>query len=324
MKIIFYSLLAFSINATAQNLVPNPDFEAVISTTCGIDGDLESSLEDWNNPNTATPLVYYTTVDETCYNYQPLSTYPGPIGIKGNQAPHSGEVMVGLWIYTIPDFNQRQYVQVELSENLVIGEQYIVSFYTSLAHNMEYGATGLGAYLSTDAPSLASDGVLDFDAQVVSTEVIMETEEWVLVSDTIIADEAMAYITIGHFNDDASTTLMANETASGEPGTYGAYYFVDDISVELFISTSSINENKIESDLMNAFLDPINHILNVNLIDGQEQASIQLYNSLGQMVYSNDAVSESNIQINMESLETGFYILKCENEGVVQTLKIVK
>ncbi|NOQ75202.1 MAG: T9SS type A sorting domain-containing protein [Crocinitomix sp.] len=324
MKIIFYSLLAFSINATGQNLVPNPDFEGVISSTCGIDGDLESSLEDWNNPNTATPLAYYTSIDEACYNYQPLSTYPGPIGIKGNQAPHSGEVMVGLWIYTIPDLNQRQYVQVELTENLVVEEQYIVSFYTSLADNIEYGATGLGAYLSTDAPSIGTDGVLDFDAQVVSTEVILETEDWVLISDTITATEAMGYITIGHFNDDAATTLMANETASGEPGTYGAYYFVDDISVELFIDASAINENEIEKDLMNAFLDPTTNILNVGLIDENKKTSIQLYNSIGQIVYSNDAISESNIQISMASLESGLYILKCENDGVVQTIKIVK
>lgn len=324
MKIFFYSLLILSINVNAQNLVPNPDFEDVISTTCGIAGDLESSLEDWNNPSTGNPAAYFTSIDEACYNYQPFSTYPGPIGIKGNQTPRSGEVMVGLWIYTIPDFNQRQYVQVELSESLVVGEQYIVSFYTSLADSIEKGGDGLGVYLSTDAPSIETNGVLDFDPQVVSTSIIMETENWVLVSDTITADEAMSYITIGNFNDDAATTLLDNPDYSAAPSTYGVYYFIDDISVELYIDVSSINENVVDRNLMDAFLNPTTDLLNVKFLEESNDPSIQLYNSIGQIVYSNDAISESNVQIDMSTLKSGLYILKCENDGVEQTMKIVK
>ncbi len=324
MKILFYSILTFSLSASAQNLVPNADFEDVIETTCGIDGDLASSIEEWGNPSLATPLAYYTSIEPTCYNYQPFSTYPGPIGIKGSQTPHSGEVMVGLWIYTIEGLNQRQYVQVELSENLVVGEKYIVSFYTTLADSIEKGANGLGAYLSTDAPSLASDGVLDFDPQVVSEEVIMETEDWVLVSDTITADAAMNFLTIGHFKDDASTSLLTNPTASGKPGTYGAYYFIDDVSVELYEDVSSINEQIIDVNIMTAFLNRTDNLLNVNFVAPYEKSSIQLYNSVGKLVYATDEIMEPNIQIDMSGFENGLYILKSENNAAVQTLKVVK
>ncbi len=324
MKILFYSILTFSLSASAQNLVPNPDFENVIETTCGIDGDLATSIEEWENPNLATPLAYYTSIDPTCYNYQPFSTYPGPIGVKGSQTPHSGEVMVGLWIYTIEGLNQRQYVQIELSENLIVGEEYIVSFYTTLADSIEKGANGLGAYLSTDAPSLASDGVLDFDPQVVSEEVIMEREDWILVSDTITADAAMSFLTIGHFEDDASTSLLTNPTASGKPGTYGAYYFIDDVSVELYEDVSSINTHIIDVKVMSAFLNRNDNLLNISLLDEQEKSSIQLYNAFGQLVYTTDEIVEANIQIDMSGLENGLYILKCENNKAVQTLKVVK
>ena len=39
-------------------------------------------------------------------------------------------------------------------------------------------------------------------------------------------------ITIGNFYDDNNTNTQANPSASGSVGTYGAFYFVDDVRVE--------------------------------------------------------------------------------------------
>ena len=62
---------------------------------------------DWISPTAAAPQVFFTTIEDTCYNFQPLSQYIGPLGLKGNQTPRTGDVMVGLWSYTISGLNQR-------------------------------------------------------------------------------------------------------------------------------------------------------------------------------------------------------------------------
>ncbi len=107
-------------------------------------------MTDWVNPTGGAPQVYFTNIDDTCYNYQPFSQYSGTIGIKGDQTPRTGNVMVGIWSYTIPNFNQRHYVQVELNSPMVIGNSYVVEFYVSLADYMELAIDKIGAYLSTN------------------------------------------------------------------------------------------------------------------------------------------------------------------------------
>ncbi len=122
----------------AQNRVPNPSFENYSDTFCGIQfaSDFNQIMIDWETPTSGSPQVFFTNIADTCYNSQPFSAYTGPIGIKGNQSPRSGDVMVGLWSYTIPDFNQRQYVQAQLTNPMLVGKTYLVEFYVSLADSM--------------------------------------------------------------------------------------------------------------------------------------------------------------------------------------------
>jgi len=238
------ALLLFSFaSGFAQNLVPNPSFEEVSSSFCGImtQGDFAQTLENWNNPTQASPSVYATDIDPTCYNFQPISEYAGPIGIKGSQTPRTGVTMAGIWVYTIPDFNQRQYIQVELESPLEVGVEYVVEFYVSLADFMESYTDRMGAYLSVDAPSSFDDAPLDLTPQVEADGFLDNAADWVLVSDTIYASEAYSFITIGNFYDDESTETTSNPLTSGAISTYGAYYFIDDVEVRM-VSSVGINE----------------------------------------------------------------------------------
>jgi hypothetical protein len=60
----------------------------------------------------------------------------------------------------------------------------------------------------------------------------MDTSEWVRVADTLTATEAYEYLTIGNFSSDAQTPTTDNPGYNPQPGTYGAYYFIDDVRVE--------------------------------------------------------------------------------------------
>ena len=236
--------------SSAQNLVPNPSFENTNGDLCGIYNvnDYSSTVDDWYAPTQGTPDLFFTNIASSCWNFQPASTYSGPIGLKGPQIPRTGEVMSGLFLYTIQGLTQREYIQVPLSSPLIVGKKYIVECYVSLADNTEFASDRMGMYLSVQPVSLQSNNVLNYTPQVIADGVISDKENWVRVSDTILVTDAYEYLTIGNFSSDAQTPLTENSTYSGQPGAYGSYYFIDDVRVELFRDNSTTGVNLFETE----------------------------------------------------------------------------
>lgn len=250
MRWVTFSLILFCLpSGFAQNFVLNPDFESTNGSFCGIlnVGDYTTSITDWYSPGQGTPDLFFTTIDPTCWNFQPTSIYGGPIGLKGPQLPRSGNVMSGMFLYTIAGFEQREYIQVPLSSPLIVGGKYVVECYVSLADYTEYATNKLGMYLSTQTVNQLSDGLLNYSPQVLANGPVTNTNDWVRVADTIIAAEAFAYLTIGNFSTDAQTSLTANPTSSGQPGSYGAYYFVDDVRVERVLSNPNVGLDELNA-----------------------------------------------------------------------------
>lgn len=323
-KMITSVMLVFTCgtSALAQNLVPNPSFEEVTTPFCGImtPTDFAQTLAAWINPTQASPSVYATNVDPGCYNFQPTSEYTGPIGIKGSQMPRTGEIMAGIWVYTIPDFNQRQYIQVQLETPLEVGVEYVVDFYVSLADSMEFYTNSLGAYLSADAPTSMNDGPLDVVPQVEADEFLDNAADWVLVSDTVYAEEAFNYITIGNFYNDESTETMVNPLASGAISTYGAYYFIDDIEVRA-VTTSGVRESWAEGVAVypTIFSDFI-------VIDGapiETPSQIEIFNAVGALVYT-ATIQSSRETVDATKLSNGLYHIVLRTEESYFTKKVIK
>jgi hypothetical protein len=324
-KIITLLAIALSFNSfsIAQNLIPNPGFDDYFMTFCGImtSSDFDDTVMDWKNPTQASPGVYFTNIDQSCYNFQPDSQYPGPIGLKGSQLPRSGEVMAGIWVYTIPDFNQRQYLQVQLSAPMIQGNAYIVSFYVSLGDYMESAVSNLGAYLSVNPVSANGDGPLILTPQVTADEFITDVTEWVLISDTIVAADNYAYLTIGNFFDDNATATMSNPGSTGEPGTYGAYYFVDDVSVEETIISSTAKPVPGNVDI---FPNPFQNELGIVLPVSAQEAFVTIYNLQGVAVFELRSAGEPVLKIDSSALPAGAYFATVQIDGRRFTRKVVK
>lgn len=303
----------------AQNMAPNPSFENYSNTFCGIQfpSDFNQIMADWVNPTYAAPQVFFTNIADTCYNYQPESLYSGPIGIKGNQSPRTGNVMVGIWLYTIQDLNQRQYVQLELPSPMITGNSYVVEFYVSLADSMEYSIDKIGAFLSINTPSSTNDGPLNYLPQILSNNFVDDVTNWVLISDTIVAQDAYSSITIGNFNDDNSTNTMSNPTSSGAVGTYGAFYFVDDIRIE---EINSIGINDIQNDELRIYPTIVTDILNLSI---PLDSWVRIYNSHGQLMFSQHMMNGLK-EINTSSLSKGIYFVSVQNDLKILTRRIIK
>lgn len=305
-----------------QNLLPNPSFEQYNDTFCGImsPGQFTTTMEDWLSPTTASPQLFFTNIEPSCYNYQPDSQYEGPIGIKGSQLPRSGEVMAGIWVYTIEGLNQRQYIQSALESPMEVGSSYVVEFYVSLADSMEFYTDSLGAYLSMEPVFALDDAPLDYSPQVVSEVFLDEASGWMAVRDTIVANAAYDFITIGNFNGDDATNLESNPLHSGAVSTYGAYYFVDDVRVEL---VDDVSVDDYEPNNVFAYPTLVTDVLNVKLPPSFPAARLTIHDAFGKLVFS-ERIETPVAAIDMASKASGTYVLTLTSEGRTLTQRMIK
>lgn len=308
----------------AQNLVPNPDLELRDSDFCGIAGpnDLSATLANWYSPSGGTPDVHFTDISNACWNFQPNSSYPGPIGLKGHQLPRSGSSMAGFFAYTIDGLNQREYLQVQLMSPLVPTGKYLVEFYVSLADSTEFSSNNLGFNLSVTAPSGGGDGVLNVTPQFAVSNEIDDTQGWVRVFDTITVTEAFEYLTIGNFFDDNSTSVVSNPTASFAAGTYGAYYFIDDVRVtRVFTGPAAINEQTYMD--VRIFPNPTTDEAVIEFNEIYSQTSVDLLDASGKVLWTTDDVAKQVI-VDLRKREKGMYFIRINSDSGSRLETIVK
>ena len=169
--------------------------------------------------------MFTSVVDPVCYASSSSIHKKSP----GEQEPRTGRVMAALWTYgtgCVPSY--REYLEIELEQNLVPGFIYYGEMYVSCADNMKFASNNLGMYFGTEKV-YQSDlfGSLSLNPQINHLEVVEDTDHWVKISGTFIATESASFLVIGNFFDDAQTLAV-------EIGGYGddARYFIDDILVK--------------------------------------------------------------------------------------------
>ena len=214
-KYLFFIVLFFCFctsQSSAQNLVLNPGLENYI--TCPGFGQFSNTyINNWSKPSYGSTDYYHTA----CAGIYPAS-----------QAPHSGNAYFGIIAYNYGT-EYREYATGELSAPLISGTQYVVSFYVSLNDGYIQAVKEMGAYLSATAPGPYANSLhIPLTPQIEnSTGIHGDTASWTLVSGIFTAAGGEEFITIGNFNDDLATTIVT----VGTIGSFGTYYFVDDVSV---------------------------------------------------------------------------------------------
>jgi hypothetical protein len=207
--------------AGGTNLVPNESFEA--STNCPTDLSQLGFAVPWYQPTQATPDWF-----NTCSTTNLVGV---PANFMGNQTPFTGQAYAGMIAYSL-NYDYREYLQAPLAAPLVAGQTYTVSFRASLAEQSGWALAELGAHLSVGpVTNYSMDTVLPVVPQVENPSANMLTNlngwSWVVGTYTAVGGET--HITVGNFRTDANTTVLP---ASG-PETSQAYYYIDDIRVEL-------------------------------------------------------------------------------------------
>lgn len=220
-------LAAFASAAQAVNLVPNPSFESF--TGCPTSFSQINLAVPWDTPSLGT---------SDFLNACAPNAFPSvnvPANQQGFQSAHTGVGYAGLIPYSAA-VDYREYVSAPLNAPLAAGTPYTVQFWVSLGDSSIIAIDRLGAYLSVGPVGPVNNYfALPYTPQIESpaNQYLTNATGWTLVSGTYVASGGEDHITIGNYHNDASTN-----TTPG-PGTWigGAYYYIDDVRVEIALPT---------------------------------------------------------------------------------------
>ncbi|MCE3295432.1 MAG: hypothetical protein K0R65_1146 [Crocinitomicaceae bacterium] len=236
--VLLFILLGFS--AFSQNMVINPAMDVKRSSGYGE----ITKTETYTNANDGTvDLFDRNNADKKCEringipkNYmgyqQPLSdqNYAGIIafyddGPNTAQEKHTYE-MLGLK-EGYKEFSE--YLQAELTEPMVAGKIYRITFKVSLAENSGRAVSNLGALLTKEKVEQKTNSFLEKEPQFISHRVISDSVGWVTLSGAYIAEGGEKFLTIGCFKDEffrAETVVSPMENDSRK-----AYYYISNVAV---------------------------------------------------------------------------------------------
>lgn len=216
------------------NYVPNSGFEEF--TACP---DAFSQMERcvaWEQ-STAGTADYLNACSSGSGNVSTPSNY------MGHQEPHGGVAYAGIICYsTTSVYDYKEYIHVQLKKPLLAGYTYKVSYWISLAEYVSsYAIQNIGAVLSPKKVgfSLWYESITQVSPPLIPDEIVQTTTGWYLVEGTFKLQQEMNFLTIGNFtlSDETEVTLV-------NPGGDGfAYYYIDDVSVQLVLSEDVFGTN---------------------------------------------------------------------------------
>jgi len=291
-----------SIKLNAQNLVPNPGFEIISS--CPQNLAQINLAPPWYTPTAGTPELFNVCSPPNQYGVHV------PKNVIGYQNAHSGSGYAG--VGTGP-FNQpvtiREYISTRLSDSLDAGKEYCVEFYISLGDSSIWGMDRLAVCFVNDSIKDMSVNYLYYLTPQIETDsgfVYNDTNAWVKISGTFIAQGGEKYIILGNFRSDSVTTRDSLPAGTW----YTAYYYIDDVSVYLCEDTIAIPAE------ITLTPSPSNGIVQLkgNFPGGAE---LILYDMLGQsvgVISIEDGVCDRTLFLPFAS---GIYLYRIESEDML-------
>lgn len=314
----------------AQNLVPNFGFEQ--NSNCPSTEDQVQFCDGWTKYSTGTSTPDY---------YNSCSSFF--FSVPNNQAQfqldhrNCGAYMgLATWTYNIVDY--REHIGIQLSQPLIIGQKYYLSFYTVMAgqsNGTDYydnPSNNIGMRLSTVAYSSTNPAPIDNFTHLRSVSIISDTANWVRISGSIIADSAYQYMILGNFYDDANTdtTTLTCSTCLN----WYSYYLIDDVcistdsnlcngGIDILPCNVSIEENTLQSKI-NIYPNPANNYINIAKENDLNDLGITIYNSIGQILYNEQKIISNNKQIDISTFSSGLLFIKIESNKQQFIYKLLK
>ena len=215
-----FTAIAQQAATEAVNIVPNSGFEEFAAPPIGWfykGKHFSNVVKYWDSPTSASPDVF-----------GPRVRVPEHWAQKGfgKMKAHGGGCMAGITIYGCENGKPhcREYVQVQLSEPMIPGQEYYFELFVShLPQSLQ--ASNIGIYLSPESIRKQTDELIVADPQIVNTNITSAKNKWKKLSTKIVAEEAYTHLIIGNFFPDTLTKIRkTNQTVFNY-----SYYYIDDV-----------------------------------------------------------------------------------------------
>lgn len=243
-KTVYLICFLCTISVASQNLVKNPSFEA-FDTCPKTLGTLNTDVKYWSTP----------TDGSTDYFNACSKAMGTPENFNGSQPADFGVGYAGLYLYAPNDY--REYLQAELTQTLIKGKKYRVSFYVSLAERSDFAVKEFGVLFSKN--KMEFEGKKQLSAkkryskkgnsynymEIGYSNFYADTKDWVLVYTQFEAKGNERFMTLGNFKSNPRTRLFKTKRKAKQ----GAYYYVDMVLVEGVEDNSMANTPKTSYEL---------------------------------------------------------------------------
>lgn len=213
----------FSLLYSQENIIPNPSFENFTDepTSWFFNGSHFTNLVTfWCSPTLASPDAYDP--------HREMPTFWSERGF-GKVEAYDGDRMVGITMYGCKKGKPhcKEYIQIRLSEPLVVNQSYTFSIWVAHFENGLY-VNNLGIHLSSEEITQKVDTKLNVTPQLNFDKIIRPPHrKWQKLTVTFKASEEYEFITIGNFFSDGKTNFLDTYKAQQNY----AYYYLDDLSL---------------------------------------------------------------------------------------------
>jgi hypothetical protein len=320
-KAVLTALLAITfLRVQSQNLVPNGSFEDTI--WCGNDSTVLQP-HNWYSPNSGTPDYFRDSLmaSNGCSSSTYFSSFGGGSYLNGfgYQLPHLGLAYAGIRTHD-------EYLGIKLNDSLKSGKKYCLETYVSLANSSQYGLD-LIQFSFSNSPLTNYDTIagnfIPLDSVHVNVETmagnfLLDTMNWMLVSDTFIAVGGEKYLTIGNFDSNDTQNQYQSTNPSG---IVFCYYYFDDLAVYYCDLPDDTNPQEVPPDIS----------LSPNPSNGEiflkgnfpEKTSIEIFNMLGQIVFVSDVPEGNHSTQLFLSLAQGIYTYRIKSDDILKSGKMI-
>lgn len=316
-KLLLSFFIIFTIAVKAQiNLVPNPSFEDTINCPYSA-GDIDKAV-GW------TTLCGSPDYFKNCNLYD----WGVPTNIFGYQIPVSGNAYAGFISYSSAGANLREFPACILSSPLSIGTKYYVSFKITLSleniANPTNCASNKTGAMFTMGTSICNSLITN-NPPVFSNSIITDSLNWTRMTGSFTADSAYTMLAIGNFFDDANTDTIKFFNSWWSDFSY---YYLDDICVStdsLYANNYTYTEVAGNSSISNITCYPNPFIDNFTIKNlPHQKMDVEIYNVIGELLYSAQNISDKTTTINIGSTYTGMLFIKIKTAHQINTYKLLK
>lgn len=281
-------LMMYSFVSIAQmNLVSNSSFEKLSSKPKTV-GELNKAAP-WLSPTAGTADIFYKGAKD------PLIGVPD--NQLGSQMARTGDNYAGAIFFKNKEDNSREYLQIELTQELEADEVYCFDMYVSLAELSKYAIDRIGVYFSDKKISFNNWAPIAVKPQLENGEkrILTNTDEWTLVCGQYKANGGEKFITIGNFYPNIQTNVEKVKKPSSIKGnqTEYAYYYIDDVSL---YNTDSVEGNCACEKRLTAGSNRMNYVYSKVTVDEKKEEE-KVVTSPRQLINNKKILFEKNSDV---------------------------